>query len=241
MRAMRLLTPVLVLGMLTGPALGEEGVKLDDPTARASYSLGHQIGQDLKRQGVTLDRPAMLRGLADGQSEAEPLMSQEEINTLLAALKQKIVTQVQQERKAKVDAMKQAGMDFLAANKDKPGVQTTESGLQYKVIEPGKGRQPGATDKVRVHYRGRTIEGREFDSSHKRGQPAEFALNGVIRGWSEGLQLMKEGARYELYIPWNLAYSARGPLAYQTLVFEVELLAVNPQETAKAGTAGGSK
>ncbi len=241
MRLVWLLTPALVLGFLAVPAWGEEGVKLDSSTARASYSLGYQMGQDLKRQGLTLDRPAVIRGLTDGQSGAEPLMSQEEIRTLLATLKKKIVAEVQQERKAKTDAMKQAGMDFLAANKDKPGVQTTESGLQYKVIEPGAGRQPGPTDKVRVHYRGRTIEGREFDSSHKRGQPAEFALNGVIRGWSEGLQLMKEGAKYELYIPWNLAYSARGPLAYQTLVFEVELLAVNPHEAAKAGTAGGSK
>jgi len=238
MRAMRLLTPVLVLGFLTGPVQADEGVKLEDSTARTSYSLGHQMGQDLKRQGVTLDRPALVKGLQDGQSGAEPLMGPEEIKTLLAALKQRIMAEAQQRRQAKTEALKQASADFLEANKGKPGVHTTESGLQYKVIEPGAGDKPGATDKVRVHYRGRTAEGHEFDSSYKRGEPVEFALNGVIRGWSEGLQLMQEGAKYELYIPWNLAYSARGPLAHRTLIFEVELLAVNPQDAQQAETTG---
>jgi FKBP-type peptidyl-prolyl cis-trans isomerase len=104
------------------------------------------------------------------------------------------------------------------------------------VITEGKGARPGPTDRVRVHYRGKTIEGREFDSSYKRGEPAEFALNGVIRGWGEGLQLMTEGSKYELFIPYELAYNRRGPLAYQALIFEVELIAVNPEaEESDAG------
>jgi FKBP-type peptidyl-prolyl cis-trans isomerase len=105
----------------------------------------------------------------------------------------------------------------------------TESGLQYRVITEGAGARPGPTDRVRVHYRGKTVEGQEFDSSYKRGEPAEFALNGVIKGWGEGLQLMPEGSRYELFIPYELAYNRRGPLAYQTLIFDVELLAVSPE------------
>lgn len=230
MREMQLLTSVLVLGFLAGPVRGDEGAKFEDPTARASYSLGYQTGKDLKRQGVTLDRPAVVRGLKDGQSGAEPLMSPEEIKTLLTALQQRIITRLQQGSEEITDA-------FLEANKKRPGVQTTESGLQYKVIVPGAGRQPGPTDRVQVHYRGRTVGGREFDSSHKRGMPAAFALNRVIPGWSEGLQLMQEGATFELYIPWKLAYSA-GPLAYKTLIFEVQLLAVSPQDAQQAETTG---
>jgi FKBP-type peptidyl-prolyl cis-trans isomerase len=185
-----------------------------------------------------MDRDALLKGLTDGQTGAEPLMTPDEMRRLLTELKQRIVAKQREERQAKIDEKKQAGIAFLEENRSKPGVQTTESGLQYRVITEGAGASPGPTDRVRVHYRGTTVEGREFDSSHKRGKPAEFALNGVIRGWGEGLQLMQEGAKYELFIPYELAYGRRGPLAYQTLIFDVELLAVNPEaEQADAPTA----
>jgi FKBP-type peptidyl-prolyl cis-trans isomerase len=239
MRNHSTIVPVLLAGILAGAVYAEEPTKLEDPTARASYSLGFQMGQDLKRQKISLDRDALTRGLSDGQSGAEPLMTPEEIRTVLAEVKRRIVAEAQGERRAKSDARKQAGIAFLEENKGKPGVKVTESGLQYKVITEGTGEQPGPTDRVRVHYRGTTIEGREFDSSHKRGKPAEFALNGVIKGWGEGLQLMREGAKYELYIPYQLAYGRRGPLAHQTLVFEVELLEVNPEAPQAKSTADG--
>jgi FKBP-type peptidyl-prolyl cis-trans isomerase FklB len=228
----------MVLYLLTtAPWAGETG-KLEDATARTSYSLGYQMGQDLKRQGVSLDRPAVIRGLEDGQAGAEPLMSKEEIGAVLAELKQRIVADQARKRTAKSDALKQSGIDFLAANKAKPGVKTTASGLQYKVIREGSGKLPGPTDTVRIHYRGTTVKGQEFDSTYKRGAPREVNMNRIIKGWGEGLQLMKEGAKYELYIPWDLAYGSRGPLAFQALIFEVELLAVNPEESNRVGTAG---
>jgi FKBP-type peptidyl-prolyl cis-trans isomerase len=226
----------LATGLLAGPALAEDAPALEDAADRTSYSLGFQMGRDLKRQDVTMDRDALLKGLADGQSGAEPLMTPDAMRTLLTEVKRRIMAKMREERQAKTEALKQAGIAFLEENRSKPGVQSTESGLQYRVITEGKGARPGPTDRVRVHYRGKTIEGREFDSSYKRGEPAEFALNGVIRGWGEGLQLMTEGSKYELFIPYELAYNRRGPLAYQALIFEVELIAVNPEaEESDAG------
>jgi FKBP-type peptidyl-prolyl cis-trans isomerase len=226
----------LATGLLAGPALAEDAPALEDAADRTSYSLGFQMGRDLKRQDVTMDRDALLKGLADGQSGAEPLMTPDAMRTLLTEVKRRIMAKMREERQAKTEALKQAGIAFLEENRSKPGVQSTESSLQYRVITEGKGARPGPTDRVRVHYRGKTIEGREFDSSYKRGEPAEFALNGVIRGWGEGLQLMTEGSKYELFIPYELAYNRRGPLAYQALIFEVELIAVNPEaEESDAG------
>jgi FKBP-type peptidyl-prolyl cis-trans isomerase FklB len=241
MRFILRILPVLLAGFVVGAAQADEALKLEDAAARASYSLGHQMGLDLKRQKVTLDRAALLKGLNDGQSGAEPLMTPDEMRELLAELKRRIVAELKAERQVESDALKKAGIAFLEQNKSKPGVQTTDSGLQYKVIEVGSGAQPGPTDRVRVHYRGTTVEGQEFDSSYKRDKPAEFALNGVIKGWSEGLQLMQEGAKYELYIPYQLAYNARGPLAFQALIFEVELLAVNPESQKAAATGTEQK
>lgn len=227
MRNIALLS-LLALGGFTGTVAADEVTRLEDPTARASYSLGYQMGQDLKRQGVTLDRAAVLAGLNDGQSGKQARVPDEQMRTLLAELKQRIVQQKVAKQTAESDAIKKAGIEFLEQNRSKPGVKSTDSGLQYKVLKEGSGKRPGPIDTVRVHYRGTTVEGQEFDNSRKRGKPAEFRLNGVIKGWSEGLQLMQEGAVYELYIPYELAYSHRGPLAFQALIFEVELLEVNP-------------
>jgi FKBP-type peptidyl-prolyl cis-trans isomerase len=163
------------------------------------------------------------------------------MRVLLGELKQRIVQQRVAKLRAESEAIKQAGIEFLEQNKSKPGVQTTSSGLQYKELKPGSGERPGPTDKVRVHYRGTTVEGHEFDDSRKRGQPAEFRLDGVIKGWGEGLQLMQEGAVYELYIPYQLAYNHRGPLAFQTLIFEVELLEVNPPPPQAAAPGAQKK
>lgn len=231
----------LLMGLLAVAAHSGETLKLETPAARSSYSLGIQMGHDLKRQKVSLDKAVLLQGLTDGQSGAKPLMTEEEMRSLLAEVKRRIVAEMQKHRLSEFEAKQLPGIVFLEKNKSKPGVQTTETGLQYKVIKEGSGAQPGPMDRVLVHYRGSTIDGKEFDSSYKRGKAAEFKLNGVIKGWSEGLHLMREGAKYELYIPYQLAYSQSGPLAYKTLVFEVELLAVNPEAPQASATDSDKK
>jgi FKBP-type peptidyl-prolyl cis-trans isomerase FklB len=148
------------------------------------------------------------------------------MRSTLVRLKNKIVADQRNRQQVEAKEKLAEGKAFLEQNGKKKDVVSLPSGLQYRIIKKGKGKQPGPTDTVSVHYRGTLIDGKEFDSSYKRDQPASFALNGVIKGWSEGLQLMKEGARWELFIPPELAYNNRGPLANQTLIFNVELLSV---------------
>ncbi len=208
----------------------EESLVLSDETARINYSVGYQIGGDFKRQGVELDAESVVRGIADALSGAQPKLSQPEMHETLVALKRKIVAQGRAQSAAESEAIQRSGTAFLEENKTREGVHTTDSGLQYKVLRQGTGRSPKPGDTVKVNYRGTTVDGKEFDSSFSRGEPATFNINGVIPGWTEGLQLMKAGGRYGLYVPSGLAYGNRGPLAFQTLIFEIELLEVLPSE-----------
>ncbi len=193
-----------------------------DDAARMQYALGYQLGKDL----VAIDaRPQDLaKGIEDGRSGAKARLTDEEMNAALAQLEQNITAQRNKEQAEAAQKSLADGKAYLAANAKKPGVKATASGLQYRLISAGKGRKPAATDTVTVHYKGTLTNGTEVDSSHKRGEPATFPLNGVIPGWTEGLQLMPVGSRFELTIPPELAYGAQGPLANQVLVFEVELL-----------------
>jgi len=225
------------IALLAAPlyiASADEALSLDNETARINYSLGHQIGSDFKRQGIELSAPAMVKGIEDALSGAEPMMKPEEMHTTLMELKRKIVAD--QKKKAEEQAMAKAeeGKKFLEENAKKDGVVTTESGLQYQIVEEGSGKSPSPTDKVTVNYRGTQVDGTEFDSSYKRGKPTSFPLNGVVKGWTEGLQLIKEGGKIKLFIPPELAYGARGPLANQTLIFDVELISVGEPEQAQA-------
>ena len=208
----------------------EEPLDLDDETVRINYSLGYQIGGDFKRQGVEMDPEAVVQGIADALSGAEPKLSQPEMHQILVDLKRRVEAAQRTRKGAESEAIHQAGIAFLEENKTKEGVRVTASGLQYKVLREGTGRSPEPLDTVTVHYRGTTVEGNEFDSSYRRGEPAQFNVSGVIPGWTEGLQLMKEGGKCEFYIPLDLAYGKRGPLAFQTLIFEVELLEVEPAD-----------
>jgi FKBP-type peptidyl-prolyl cis-trans isomerase FkpA len=144
----------------------------------------------------------------------------------LTALQQQVAEARQARADEEAAKQREAGQAFLDENKGKEGVQVTESGLQYKILEPGTGKQPGPTDQVKVHYRGTRVDGSEFDSSYQRGKPAEFRLDRVIKGWTEGLQLMQEGGKAQFFIPYDLAYGERGRLGNQTLIFDVELLEV---------------
>jgi FKBP-type peptidyl-prolyl cis-trans isomerase FklB len=199
-------------------------------TARMNYALGYQLGRDLA--GTEIQPEVLLEGIGDGRKGAPPKLDPQELEAALAALEKRINEQRQKEQAAVAQKAAAAGTAFMASNALAAGVKTTASGLQYKVTKEGAGRSPTAQDTVTVHYRGTLVDGTEFDSSHKRGQPATFPVSGVIPGWTEALQLMKEGAQWQLVIPPNLAYGDRGPLAGQVLVFDVELISVGPAAPA---------
>jgi FKBP-type peptidyl-prolyl cis-trans isomerase len=193
-----------------------------DEAARMQYALGYQLGKDL----VTVEpRPQDLqRGVEDGRSGAKPKLTDAEMESALMSLQQRVNEQRTKTQAAEAEKARAAGQAYLTANAGKPGVTKTASGLQYRVVTQGSGKKPTASDTVTVHYKGTLVDGTEFDSSYKRGQPATFPVSGVIPGWTEALQLMPIGSKYELAIPPDLAYGSQGPLANQVLLFEVELL-----------------
>ena len=200
-------------------------MQLDSTKAKASYAIGLQIGQQLKDSGLKdLDLDALKQGLEDVLTERQPALP---LDVLHDALRQ-IHEQAMEAKKKETDKAAQASVDFLKQNLTKGGVKSTESGLQYTILKQGDGNIPSATDRVRVHYTGQLIDGTVFDSSVERGQPAEFPVSGVIRGWVEALQLMPVGSKWRLYIPQELAYGSQGAGAsippYSALIFDVELL-----------------
>jgi FKBP-type peptidyl-prolyl cis-trans isomerase len=229
---MRFLVVMLLLSFVIGCS-GEKKVDLTNESAKISYSLGVQIGMSYKESHVQLDPAALGKGFADAMNTEPNLLTDEEIQEVLQAYHRQLNEAYQKKMQAEGQINKEAGDAFLAANKTKEGVKTTASGLQYKVINEGSGRQPKLEDQVTVHYKGTLIDGTEFDSSIKRGQPATFPVNGVIPGWQEAIPLMKEGAKWELYVPSELAYGPRGAgeqiRPNSVLIFEVELLSIGQQ------------
>jgi FKBP-type peptidyl-prolyl cis-trans isomerase FklB len=222
-------------------ASGENKPQLKDLKDKVSYSIGLDLGFNFKKQNLELNPDALLLGVKDALGGKQPLLSESEVKDTMTAL----TKQLEEKQKAQAEQNVKDGEKFLAENKKKEGVKTTASGLQYKVIKEGTGPQPKLTDSVVAHYRGTLINGTEFDSSYKRGQPATFPLSGVIKGWTEGLQLMKVGSKYQLFVPSNLAYGDRamgGDIApNSTLIFEVELVGIQPPETpSPAPTASPS-
>jgi FKBP-type peptidyl-prolyl cis-trans isomerase FklB len=212
----------LLLGA-AGAHAADSAPAMDD-AAKMHYALGYQLGRDL---AGTENRPeALLRGLEDGRSQAAPALTQPEMEGALASLEQSVNEQRAKDQAAAAQKAAADGAAYLAENGKRDGVTTTASGLQYTVVAEGNGRTPTTTDSVTVHYSGTLIDGTEFDSSYKRGEPATFPVNGVIAGWTEALQLMKEGGKLKLAIPPALAYGDRGPLAGQVLLFDVELIGV---------------
>jgi FKBP-type peptidyl-prolyl cis-trans isomerase FklB len=220
---------LMTLLLTSTGGLAAEAPVLKDDAARINYSVGYQIGGDFKKQNVPLDRDALVRGLEDALAEtASPLLSPEEMRATLVDLKKRIVAEQDRQNMAAVEKYRGEGREFLAANARKAGVVTLPSGLQYKILTEGGGRQPTLEDTVTVNYRGTQLDGREFDSSYRDGKPATFPLTSVIPGWREALPLMKEGAKWQLFIPADLAFGERGPLADRTVIYELELLAVKP-------------
>jgi len=210
--------------------------QLKDQKDKVSYSIGLDIGSTLKRQLIDVNEAILTTGIQDGLSGKKALMTDEEVKATMATFQKDMMEKQAAAKKAAGEKNKTEGTKFLAENKTKDGVKTTASGLQYKVEKEGAGPSPKETDTVKVNYRGTTIDGTEFDSSYKRGEPASFPVNRVIKGWTEGLQLMKVGSKYQFFVPADLAYGERGAGAdigpNAMLIFDVELLGITPAGTS---------
>ena len=229
----------LCLALYQGVIVAAEQAELTSEDDRISYSLGHQVGSDLQQQNMQLEKSMILRGIQDGLAGSEPLLSTEEMQTLLRGLKHDIVTSQEQERlnaikerRIKREMARKEGSEFLAANAKKPGIKTLPSGLQYRVITPGKGKSPAATDTVSVYYRSTLLDGSEFGGTED-GKPESFVVADVIPGLKEALQLMQPGAKWELFIPNELGFGRRGALEDQTTIYEIELLGIEKASEGK--------
>lgn len=208
---------------------------LTDQKDKVSYSIGMDIGNNLKKQSIEVDPDILARGIRDVMSGKEPLLSAEEARETLGALQKELMAKAQARTKELAEKNRKEGDRFLAENGKKEGVVSLPSGLQYKVLESGSGPSPGKTDTVETNYRGTLVDGTEFDSSYTRGEPAVFPVNGVIPGWTEALQRMKVGDKWRIFVPPDLAYGERGagPIGPNaTLVFEIELLSIKKNEEA---------
>ncbi|ATW44137.1 FKBP-type peptidyl-prolyl cis-trans isomerase [Glaesserella parasuis] len=205
-------------------SLNLEQVKLESVEAKGGYGIGLQIGQQLLGSGLDVEPEAVVKGIFDVLNQSPPALDLNEVTKALQELSQR----AEAEQAKAFETLAAEGKAFLDENKKHPSVKETESGLQYEVLVEGTGKVPAKTDKVRVHYTGSLIDGTVFDSSVKRGTPAEFPVTGVIAGWVEALQMMPVGSKWRLTIPHNLAYGERGAGAsippFSTLIFEVELL-----------------
>jgi FKBP-type peptidyl-prolyl cis-trans isomerase len=201
---------------------------------KQSYAMGMNLGTGLHRQGLTLDTALVARGMKDAMSGAKTAMSEDEARAAIQQLQTDVRQKLDAKAKEEGEANRKEGEAFLAANKGKEGVTTLPSGLEYKILKAGSGPKPAATDTVTCNYRGTLLNGKEFDSSYKRGQPASFPLNGVIKGWTEALQLMPVGSKWQLFIPADMAYGDHPPTPDiapgDTLIFEVELISIGEQK-----------
>jgi len=217
-----------------GKAPAPKSLTLTTPKDKASYAIGMNIGNGLHRDAVDVDPNVLLEGLKVTLAGGKALLTDDEAKAALTALQAEVTKRQQEKMQVVGEENKKEGDAFLAANKTKDGVVTLPSGLQYKILQEGTGPKPAASDTVVCNYRGTLLNGTEFDSSYKRGQPATFAVGQVIHGWTEALQLMPVGSKWQLFIPAELAYGARaagpdiGPDS--TLIFEVELLSIQEKK-----------
>ena len=225
-----LVAAIVSIGLLCGICHAGEKPELKDQKDKESYSLGYQFGESLKSQGVDINLEVYTSAIRDSLGGKEPQMSSEEIRSTVMGLRQRVAAVQQKALMEQAEKNLAEAKSFLAENGKKEGVKTLPSGVQYKVLSEGAGKMPKKTDTVTVHYRGTFINGTEFDSSIARGQPTTFQVDGVIPGWTEALQLMKEGAKWQLFIPPELAYGEMGMPPrippQSILLFDVELISV---------------
>jgi len=222
----------LLLSACQQSAFNPDDVSVETKIDSVSYSLGYLNGQSLDQQGMgDIDLDALMAGFHDAFNKQDPNLTEQDMRIIVQRYQMQKQQEAQQAQQEEAQKNLRQGQEFLESNKEKEGVQVTDSGLQYQVMEEGTGASPTPEDSVQVHYKGMHLDGTVFDSSYERGEPAEFPLNGVIKGWTEGVSLMKEGAKYKFWIPANLAYGTNprpgGPIGpNEVLVFEVELLEV---------------
>ena len=228
MRSRIFLSALLIILAMVTLAFGEDELKNKED--KLSYALGLNIGNSFKQQSIEIKPDIFLKGIKDAFAGGKQLLSDDEVRETMVVLNKELAEKKAEAMKKLAEKNKEDAVTFFAENKKKEGVKTLAGGLQYKIITEGKGKSPKATDTVTVHYRGTLIDGKEFDSSYRRGEPATFPVNGVISGWTEALQLMKAGSKWQLFLPSNLAYGEKGagnligPNA--ALIFEVELISV---------------
>lgn len=224
----------ITLCLLATPAMAADVAKLETDKQKLSYAFGYNVGQKIKHEIADLDEAAFGQAIHDAMTETASRLSSAETQTIVADFQKKRQEEIQ---KAGEKNLKD-GKEFLATNKKKKGVVTLPSGLQYKIIKSAKGDKPSTSDSVVAHYRGTLINGKEFDSSITRGEPATFPVAGVIPGWQEILPLMPVGSKWQVFIPSELAYGARGPGGLigpnETLIFEIELLKIAKNEAPAA-------
>jgi FKBP-type peptidyl-prolyl cis-trans isomerase FklB len=220
------------------PAAGTQSAPaLTTQKDKVSYAIGMNIGSGLHKQGIDVDPNVLRQGVQDTLTGGKTLLTEDEARATLTQLSNDMKKKQQEKMQQAADTNKKEGDAFLAANKTKAGVVTLPSGLQYKVLTGGTGPKPTAKDSVVCNYKGTLVDGKEFDSSYKRGEPATFPVSGVIKGWTEALQLMPVGSKWQLVVPSDLGYGDRGqgpdigPNA--TLIFEVELLSIQPKDQDK--------
>ena len=226
---------ILCMALAAGPVFAADKVELKTQKDKVSYAIGMDVGNGLKKNDVDVDPDIVAKAIKDILAGNKPLMTDEEVKTAITGLQKDLQAKQQERAKVLGEKNKKEGEAFLAQNKTKAGVKTLPSGLQYKVITEGKGKTPKAGDTVTVQYKGTLVDGTEFDSSYKRGQPATFPVSGVIKGWTEALQLMKEGSKWQIFLPSDLAYGAGGtpgdPIGPNAvLIFDVELVSIQGQE-----------
>jgi len=229
-----LLLPLVFLMLAPSYLFADENTALETQIQKESYSIGYQVGLSMKNDGVEVNFDKLVQGLQDAVNEQEPLLSDEEMRSLIVALKEKArAVQMQKFQEAIVKNAEESAK-FLEENAKKEGIKTTDSGLQYKILKEGEGEIPQEEDFVTVHYRGTLLDGTEFDSSYSRGEPQKFQTDGVIKGWTEALQLMKEGSKWEIFVPPDLAYGKGGMPPKippnSVLVFEIELLSIDKKQ-----------
>jgi FKBP-type peptidyl-prolyl cis-trans isomerase len=232
---MRNLAIAFVVAGFTAGLMAADNSPLKDEKDKISYGYGMEIGKNLKRQGIEINPDLLAQGLKASLAGEKTLLTEDEVRQTMMAFQQKMQAARMEKQKKEGEENKTKGDAFLAENKKKEGVQTTASGLQYKVITKGSGPIPKADDTVKTHYRGTLIDGTEFDSSYKRGEPASFVVTQVIKGWTEALMMMPVGSKWQLFIPGDLAYGPGGrpgipPNA--TLTFDIELIGIEPKAEA---------
>src|SRR5512147_3155663 len=241
----RLWNVLLAFILFAGAAAAQQAPTLQTDKDKLSYALGMDLGKQFRAQSVEVDPDIFLQGLKAALAGGQTALTEQEARAMITRLQNEMMRK-QAEKLAQLgEKNKKEGEAFLAANKGKEGVVTLESGLQYRVTKAGEGPKPTIDDTVVCNYKGTLIDGKEFDSSYKRNEPATFPVSGVIKGWTEALQLMPVGSKWQLFVPANLAYGERGAgdviAPNSTLIFEVELLSIKPKEApAPAATPGAA-